>query len=319
MFSFLLFCPFLTIGQLSNPFDVSKRSESVVTQTPLEDTSEFLAAPVTTQSLTTDSVALSPPSSNNPFDVRMKQSPDQMVAEEQRDEVDDEDAYVKPITPIKEARNLKVYDFLLAFVSIVLLLLAVLVNRKQFSMILKFLMSTTLAQNYLRTKKIWLDPQVILLYFLFFLNLSFFLYAANRLSLIDLSFIETPLWISIFILLSLVYLVRHLSLTIINYVFELGRVSERYNISIGLHNIVFGVFILPIIFGMNFGPSFIVKPMYYCGISLWILIYSLRQFKGIFLAIGIRGFNPIYFFLYLCAVEISPILIGIRIILDGAL
>ena len=81
---------------------------------------------------------------------------------------------------------------------------------------------------------------------------------------------------------------------------------------------ILGVFILPVILAIEFLPGVEYSTFLYVLIGLFLVLYVLRQLKGLLSCFAIRGFNPFYFFIYLCAIEIAPVLVVYKMMI-GAL
>jgi hypothetical protein len=105
---------------------------------------------------------------------------------------------------------------------------------------------------------------------------------------------------------------------VVSYVFPLNNEGNVHNYSIGVHNMMSSLFLIPVCLGMIFGPEGLINFFIIAGFIFLGVIYLLRQSKGLLMAISIKGFNPIYFFIYLCAVEIAPFLIVFRMIRNMA-
>ena len=114
------------------------------------------------------------------------------------------------------------------------------------------------------------------------------------------------------------YLIRHFTIWLLGSVYPLGAVVGQFGYSIMIHNIVLAIFLLPLILAVEFVTGVEVKTYVFIALGLFLIAYVFRQVKGIISLVSTRGFNPLYFFIYLCAVEIAPIMVFYKIIV-GAL
>jgi hypothetical protein len=71
--------------------------------------------------------------------------------------------------------------------------------------------------------------------------------------------------------------------------------------------------LIPVVFLLAYnesmqGSALIVKPLVLAAIAfLW------RLFRGLQIGLGAGSFSPLYLFLYLCTLEIAPLMVLIRL------
>ena len=115
---------------------------------------------------------------------------------------------------------------------------------------------------------------------------------------------------------TLTYALKYLILKICGWLFEQEKEIATYIFNIFLINNILGMALLPFVcllaYNSSFiGPGFIFFPIILvCGAFLWRLV------KGIRIGLGTGSFSPLYLFLYLCTLEIAPLMIFIRIIVQ---
>jgi len=81
----------------------------------------------------------------------------------------------------------------------------------------------------------------------------------------------------------------------------------HFSFSILLHNILLGISLIPVNLFLAFGPEGMYKSVAVIGILICVLIYLMRQFRGLVISGSVIGTHPFHFFVYLCAVEILPL------------
>lgn len=209
--------------------------------------------------------------------------------------------------------------FIVAFLSVVLMTAGVAIDKSRAISIFKSTVNSNFLKTLIKNSSLGRDFQLFLLYILFFTNMATFIYLSIHSGIFNLDIGYQLSWAIIFLFFLLVYVLRHLTMWAIGVIFPLGNSVNNYNYSIAFHNIVIGGILLPIVLSMQFGPENGTLYLYYFGLIVVGAIYFLRQSKGFLLALGLRGFNPIYFFIYLCAIEIGPILLGLRVLFDSVL
>ena len=147
-----------------------------------------------------------------------------------------------------------------------------------------------------------------LFYIYFFINAGFFTFLAiNHFQWeVNITFYLLLVCILIF---STIYFVKFVFLELMSGTFPVGKEAHLYSFVTILINILLGLFLTPINLIVAFGPEWVVEIVIWVGLFSFILLYLFRQLKGIFIS---GSFFPVYrfhFFLYLCAVEIAPLLI----------
>jgi len=149
----------------------------------------------------------------------------------------------------------------------------------------------------------------VLLYVVFLINISIFIYQYQ----IQYSHLEgLKIWFYCFIGILIIYFVRHVSLYILGGVFPIEKEASMFNYVIVVFNILIGISIIPINLILAYGPESMQSSVFYIGLVLGAILLIIRYLRG--LAIGSYaislGFIP--FLIYLCSVEIAPILFLVR-------
>lgn len=288
----LLFLASLLYGQSGdNPFDIPNRKVAM-------DTIDEVSAEV---------VSTLPQNviSDNPFDVRVQQessAPAEEVLHEEPRTTGDV-ARSSSSAPLNKA----IFAFLF-LLSLVLIAVGINTNTKRFKGMMQSLYNSNNLKSLVRQGRQLTDLQNILLYIAFWLVGSVFLYLASRTAGYSMSW-----WLAPLILLG-VYAGRHIVMYLISYIYPVGKAIDVHNLGIGIHNMVLTIPLVIAGLGLLFGPESMNRYFLIFGLGAILLFYVARQLKGALLAVQLRGFNPIYFFLYLCAVEVAPVLVALRVI-----
>lgn len=312
------------LSQNANPFDIPVQSTDVSVSNSMNSEVEDIDSSNLYETLNSDTIQnmtndqqdekdslLVLPKVNiqedNPFDIGFQQS----IKEEKTPKFTE----IGPKILTKNApENTKIIALVYSVIMLIILTLAISMDRKKFGFMVQSCINSNNLRTLYRDNKAWTNGQSIILYIFFFLNLAFVIWFLNiKMNLfpnIDLFLILGALVVC--------YLIRHVVMWSIATVFPLGQEVGLHNFSISLHNMVLGVFLLPFILALEFMPSVGYQTMFYGVLTIILLLYLMRQTKGLFLSFGMRGFNLFYFFVYLCAVEIAPILVVYKMI-SGAL
>jgi hypothetical protein len=109
-----------------------------------------------------------------------------------------------------------------------------------------------------------------------------------------------------------VYLVRYIASGIVALIFGDSTYIRTHLFLISINNKVIGLILLPISLLAAYLSVDVGKKMIYAGLVIWAFIFLYRMLKEIILS---REFKipHLYFILYLCAFEISPIIVGLKV------
>jgi hypothetical protein len=143
------------------------------------------------------------------------------------------------------------------------------------------------------------------IYVIFFLNGGMFLFFLSRQFAWNNGIFQS-VWTCIGLVI-VVYLLRHLSLSILGSTYPVTKETTHFSFSIVLHNILLGIGLIPINLLLAFGPDGMHQATAVIGLILCGLVYLMRQFRGFLISGSLMGSNPFRFFIYLCAVEILPL------------
>ena len=148
-----------------------------------------------------------------------------------------------------------------------------------------------------------------LLYLCFFINISVFLYLLQK-HFSKLGGIR--IWFYCFLGVVVVYAVRHLFMALLGKIFPVTKEASLFSYIILVFNILLGLFIIPLNLMLAYGPITFYMPVLYVGIGIIFLFYVLRNLRGLSLSLFLIGQGIVPFFIYLCTVEIAPLLVLIR-------
>lgn len=202
--------------------------------------------------------------------------------------------------------------FLLCFV---LLAWVQVYYRRRFRQILMAPYSKRFLNQLVRDGDLFSERISLAMGFIYLITTSLFLYQLNELILVrDATglFQGFSLFtlITIFLLgfwLLKIGLIRFLSL-----IFRTSQTSREYILNILIFNILTGIFLLPLL----------VFTVYLkCVIFLWIcvilfvLFFIFRLIRGFLIGISMTKFSSVFLFVYLCSLEILPLVVLIKVVL----
>ncbi|WP_264789085.1 DUF4271 domain-containing protein [Aureispira anguillae] len=201
---------------------------------------------------------------------------------------------------------------LLGILSFMSILIAI--YSRQVAIILKTFLSTSATPNGQREQGSFLKPENFSAYILFVLSMGTFCFLVAQVLSQEVQFNTFGT-----LLLSIggiagIYFLKHLQLKILSYVLPFPQEIEAYSFILSNTNKTLGFILVPLLFLLAHTPSSTqLFVLYFCFILLG-LIYIYRTLKGLATAGSIILFHKFHFFVYLCAVEIAPILILLKLL-----
>lgn len=154
-------------------------------------------------------------------------------------------------------------------------------------------------------------------YFLFFLSAAFFVYLL--LTYYGLSAPERPLLLYFFLIgaLTLLFLGKHLLLWLVGAIFPVSREMSRYSFTIMVFAIIIGLLLTPASLFISYVPETVREPLILLTLGMVAALYLLRSLRGLFIANRFVLGNLFHFLLYICTVEVAPVLVLYKIVLNN--
>jgi hypothetical protein len=223
-----------------------------------------------------------------------------------------------PVHPGPVQKANQYHDWFFPVIMLVLVLytwLRIFYN-KFFSQLIQAFLNTNLTNQIVRDENIMVQSASIILAFTFHIIAALFLYLLSlqtgwSLGGMGIGFNR---FLFFFLLVSAAYSLKFLILKITGWLFDLDREMATYIFNIFLINNVLGLVLAPITALMAFNPF--LDAVFLARLCLWLIVFAFlyRLFRGLLSGLSVPGTSPLYIFLYLCTLEIAPLLVLIRII-----
>ncbi len=211
-------------------------------------------------------------------------------------------------------------DWTLSFILPILLIFGI-INFK-FSKSLKSLINAGLrylsAKHLTESRNVVNDNVFIILNLLFLVNTSFLftLWAHfNNIKILSLS--NYKLFLMFFSALSGIYIIKWLLFNVLDFIFKTKKAFSSYINTIFLYNKIYGIVLIPIISLIPFVEPHITKWLFLTSFILLLINYLARILRGLKIAL-INKVSILYLILYLCTLEIFPLLIAYHTIMIHA-
>jgi Domain of unknown function (DUF4271) len=250
--------------------------------------------------------------SDNPFDIlRGGESPTQ----NQANTTPNTDEINPPTILLDKKTYSKNFLFWIFMIVLAFMALVVANLRSSINNAFEALYSdTALRQIYKEPVIGWGGISYILLYSLFWINAGIFAYL-----LMGYYGIKSPynqFWTFMLCIggVGLIFLIKHIILYIIALVFPIEKEIRTYNFIILTAGILLGLLLMPLNLFIAYAPSSISELAIFAGIGAVLFFYLVRSLRGLSVALPHIFTNRFHFLLYLCAVEIAPLMILIKVI-----
>jgi hypothetical protein len=116
------------------------------------------------------------------------------------------------------------------------------------------------------------------------------------------------------LLISAIYALKFIILKIAGFIFDITPEMESYVFSVFLINNIFGLLLLPIVIVNFLYPTLIISQFMGLAVLCIAAIFFLyRLIRGVLVSRETEQYSPVYLFLYLCALEIAPLLVLIKV------
>jgi len=129
-------------------------------------------------------------------------------------------------------------------------------------------------------------------------------------SFVDFSFLSYLIVVGF---VFLVYFIKTIALKIVGYIFDKSAEINEYVFIIFLINQIIGIGFIPIVIFIAYGQQSFLGGFVYTGFALIISAFVFRIGKGVTMVFSSREISVFYLFLYLCTLEILPLLLGMKL------
>jgi hypothetical protein len=263
-----------------------------------------------TAKLKTDSLAVAAPPKvlpPTPYEIYLK-------------ELARKNDFLKPGRPrfadTNPVRQYKDLDWLIYLMSGVLLLLSIirLSYRKYFADLFRAFLNPTLSQRQLKDQLSQAPFPNFLMNAFFVVALGVYLYLVLfRMQI----FPQAEPWLLIpglIMMVGLIYGAKFIVLRFCGWLFGNSELADAYVFILYLINKVLGILLVPFLVILAFCKPTIADTFLYISIFFIVLLVVYRYIRSYSLVKQYLSFSKLHFFLYLCAFEVAPVLILIKVL-----
>ncbi|HEX8515376.1 MAG TPA: DUF4271 domain-containing protein [Bacteroidia bacterium] len=124
---------------------------------------------------------------------------------------------------------------------------------------------------------------------------------------------RTYMYIFLVVGLIATYLTKYLVIRLSGFIFKLGKEAMDYSSAIFVFINILGLFMLPVVTCLEFVREVSPVVFIYAGYFLVLSFLCMRILRGIVIGFGSNRVSKFYLFLYLCTLEIVPIIILVKL------
>lgn len=153
-----------------------------------------------------------------------------------------------------------------------------------------------------------------LFYLFFFFNGGFFLYLLCWHYKIPVNESHGVTYLLLTAGLAALYAGKHLLLKLLEAILPVRKELRLYGFTIIIFSIALGILLIPFNLLIAYGPESTVSGVVTMALITTGLIYVFRFFRGVFIGLRFVALHLFHFLLYICTVEIAPVLIAAKVI-----
>ncbi len=205
------------------------------------------------------------------------------------------------------------WQSLLLLLAILFLGLTKAFANNRFKQSLRALLNYGVAQEINREEKVFFHRGNILSTIVYFITFSLFIYhikqVVNTTVLDEDNFL---FFILIFSSVIFIYIIKFLFSKILFFVFNEFNIANEYIFNISLYNNLLGVLLIPVLCVAYFTSYTFNDVLYYLFFPILSIVFLMRLVR-LFVIGNSKGISYFYIFLYICSLEILPLVVLYRI------
>ena len=181
-----------------------------------------------------------------------------------------------------------------------------------------FLNANILNQLY-REQSLVTNIPYLILYGLFFLNAGIFTMLLTKYFKIPIASSHIGSLLLCVGGIAAFFLMRHSLLRFVGYVFPIHKETGTYGFSLTIFNIIIGLILVPMILFIAYSPDSLATTLIPIFLVLLLGTYLYLLLRGLLIANRYVLLHKFHFLLYICAVEIAPLIIVAKWLILGGM
>jgi hypothetical protein len=186
---------------------------------------------------------------------------------------------------------------------------------RYFSRLFSAFANSNMANQVVRDENLLIQRASVLLNIVFYMVAALFLYFLSSVRHWEMEGLDYGFSRFLFftILVAAVYSFKLIILKACGYIFGLDREMAAYIFNIFLVNSILGMALLPLTGLLAFASWIPITWITGAALAVIAAAFVYRLFRGVLIAMSTPSFSPVYLILYLCALEIAPLLVVLKL------
>jgi hypothetical protein len=110
-------------------------------------------------------------------------------------------------------------------------------------------------------------------------------------------------------ILIIYYLLQFLLLKVVGVIFNTKKAISKHRYTINYYQFISSLFLIPVLIFYIYSSTL---SLFYFSLVVWISIYLIRLARGMIIVLDVHGFSRFQIFLYICALEILPVIVLVK-------
>lgn len=305
-----------TTANNNSAFNIGQPNTQAATATALQSTGNSVEQPPSSATIATpvqpEETAKVLHKSNNPFDIVV---PETTTSSAENVSANDKKVETQSLSTPATPTSSKNFLFWLFFVILVVMALIVANTRGAIQNAYSAMLNDSALRQIYKEPIGWGSLTYLSLYALAWLSIAVFAFLLCNFYGAKLPYSKLNLFFICFLLVSVLYLTRHLVLYVLANVFPVAKEVRTYNFILMTAGILTGLLLMPFNIFIAFSPTELSQLFIYGGFAVVIAAYLVRSLRGLTVATPFLMDNKFHFLLYLCAVEFAPLLVLAKLIM----
>ncbi len=214
------------------------------------------------------------------------------------------------------------YDYLIASVLLLMYILFVMLyikNRKRLNQVIKAFYINRFASQLAREEVSVVNRVSVILSIIFLFSITLFIRQIMEYYGWFQGLNEMLLFLSILASVIMVYAVKFITIKFLGFVFKTSKETDEYALTVLLYINSLGLFLLPIVVCIAFAQNVSIEIFIKIGLYLLALFLFTRMVRGLIIGLNSVRVSRFYLFLYLCSLEILPLVVMVKIFIRSTL
>ena len=219
----------------------------------------------------------------------------------------------KSFSPTLLPQYIANWQVIILIVAIIMLGIAKAFSSNRFKQSIRGLFKYGVALEITREEKVFFHRSNIFFTLIHLLSTSLLLYQIKELiQPPNIAFSDFIFYLLIIAVLMLIYIVKYLFAQILFYILNDQSIVSEYIFNVSLYNNLLGILFLPILCLTYFSDLEFSFILLYLLLPLTVITFGLRLIRLYFIGKS-KGISYFYIFLYICTLEILPLVVLLRI------